>query len=558
MINYIVIAFLLLMAWFWSGQGLLSSFIHLVLTIFAGVIALALWEPLVYGFLLHRMPETAWGTGLVALFVLALLGLRTVADKYVPGNVNHHNLVNKIGGGTLGFCSGVLTAGLLVIGLQMIGLPDLAGYAPFKLATTVTTARNTTVELQATQTMWVPVDTIAANFFSGLSAGSMSPVLSSADLAELHPNLAVEAAFFHVDAYVDNPGKRTLDPANVELLKDSSCVFAALPPSLTGKLDPSDQKRTVAIGTKITINVPGTSPASDGDGLFRISQSQVALLYNLPDDGGTGVSFPTAYIQNGVLVTFNTTNRALCDKDAATYHWVFQIPAKASPRFLRLKGLRVNLPDHLNTDSAVAERLIHSFNLPGTTEITGSTPGNSGAPGGPSGLPGGAAAKLVEVSDRLPWIVNRNIDTQNVTTQEDAISSGTGTFRQPRERVGSHLEISRLNHPKSMRIVRVNLGKKSGQSLLGRVMAFTATHTQPPVLIDAQGSKYFAIGWCIVRGAQFRLSFEPSQPLQALSQVLGAAGSDDPILLYYQVPVDTTLVTFEIGGQKQSLNITVK
>ena len=133
MLNILILLILAIMAWWWTSQGLFSGFIHLVCTIFAGAIALALWEPLVYGFLLSRMPEYAWGVGLLVPFAAALLLARTIADKTVPGNLSFHNIPDAVGGGFMGFCSAVLTAGFLVIGLQMIGLPDLLGYTAYRL-----------------------------------------------------------------------------------------------------------------------------------------------------------------------------------------------------------------------------------------------------------------------------------------------------------------------------------------------------------------------------------------------------------------------------------------
>ena len=45
-LNLFVIGIVLLIAYWWGSQGLFSSFLHLVATICAGAIALAVWEPL--------------------------------------------------------------------------------------------------------------------------------------------------------------------------------------------------------------------------------------------------------------------------------------------------------------------------------------------------------------------------------------------------------------------------------------------------------------------------------------------------------------------------------
>ena len=115
--NIVVIVFVLAMIFWWSQQGFFSAFIHLCLTIVAGTIALSIWEPLVLKFLIFRMPQYAWTVGLLAPFALLLFGLRFAADRLVPGNVQMMPLLSKALGGACGLGSGVLTAGLVFIGL---------------------------------------------------------------------------------------------------------------------------------------------------------------------------------------------------------------------------------------------------------------------------------------------------------------------------------------------------------------------------------------------------------------------------------------------------------
>src|SRR5688500_724868 len=103
MLSLIVIFFICAMIWMWANQGLFSALIHLILTIIAGCIAFMLWEPFVYGFLINRMQEQAWGLGLMIPFAVSLICLRTVFDKVVPGNVNFHNIADNVGGAVCGY-----------------------------------------------------------------------------------------------------------------------------------------------------------------------------------------------------------------------------------------------------------------------------------------------------------------------------------------------------------------------------------------------------------------------------------------------------------------------
>ena len=46
--NLLIVALIALIAYWWSSQGFVSGFLHLVCVICAGAFALALWEPLIY------------------------------------------------------------------------------------------------------------------------------------------------------------------------------------------------------------------------------------------------------------------------------------------------------------------------------------------------------------------------------------------------------------------------------------------------------------------------------------------------------------------------------
>ena len=134
-LNLLVIAFVLGMAYWYALQGLFTAFTHILVVIAAGSMALALWEPLVINFLAYRMPAFAWGVGLLAPFALLLIFLRLAVDRLVPMNLQFPNLANLIGGGVLGALSGVLTAGFLIIGIGFFPLPPRTlGYQPYVVA----------------------------------------------------------------------------------------------------------------------------------------------------------------------------------------------------------------------------------------------------------------------------------------------------------------------------------------------------------------------------------------------------------------------------------------
>src|SRR5690606_3531927 len=110
--------------------------LHLGLVIVSGAIALAVWEPMAY-WLLNTSAHAAfnaWGVSLLAPFGVALLLLRFAVDKLVPKNMHFPDLANKIGGGVLGALAAVLTAGIVVMGVNFLPLGSrIAGYEPYTI-----------------------------------------------------------------------------------------------------------------------------------------------------------------------------------------------------------------------------------------------------------------------------------------------------------------------------------------------------------------------------------------------------------------------------------------
>ena len=101
-LNLIVVAIVLLVAYMWTAQGFFSALIHLMCTIVAGAMAFALWEPLTYAFLLNATPSLAWTVGLVIPFVVFLVGLRVATDKLITRDVKMPGAVDFAGGGIAG------------------------------------------------------------------------------------------------------------------------------------------------------------------------------------------------------------------------------------------------------------------------------------------------------------------------------------------------------------------------------------------------------------------------------------------------------------------------
>lgn len=536
MLSIIVLLLVLAMAWVWSTQGLFSAFVHLVLTIIAGTIAFALWEPFVYGILLNRQPEQAWGLGLLLPFGLVLLILRIVFDKMVTGNLSFHNLVDKIGGGVLGFCSGVLTMGLCVIGIQMVGMPSIFEYQGFELTSSG--------EVQRKQSLWIPVDTVASGFFTTLSGGSMHPILGSASLRTHYPNLAQEASFYHQSPFWTSgleSSRRAMAGKALTLAGENYLALNEAPQGLKDSLQASGQT-VLIIGTQVTVQTNGDiRGAADQGGVFRVAPQQVELVADSRIEG-IQKFYPVGFILNGIFVPLAATGEFAWSGSAGTvtHHWVFKVPQGTQPMFLYVKRVRLDLRDvSASTDMAKADELIT-----GSPTVRVEDPEPTTSPAGP------VDEQIAVISAALPFQVNKNrVDPIAVKMEGNAIVSGEAKIVQNQEDrfAGGDLRLASFYHVPTARIVRVNLGLRKGQSLLGQVL-FAAQTVTVPVLVTESNQQIQPIGFTVHTNAQFRFKYDLSTPLRAISEIRPGDISDtEQVRLYYQVDMGQTVRDLKFG-----------
>src|SRR5207253_1984620 len=123
-----------------------------------------------------------WAISLVLPFAAALALIRVGFDKMIPWNVAVNDIANYIGGGVCGVISGIITAGILILGIGFLRIaPDEFGYQP--LAYTGTAVGRGSVERH--EKLWVPVDSITASLYQRLSVASFR---SAEPLAKWHPD----------------------------------------------------------------------------------------------------------------------------------------------------------------------------------------------------------------------------------------------------------------------------------------------------------------------------------------------------------------------------------
>ncbi len=107
-------------AFYQSVRGLFSAMLMTILTVICTLLAFGFYEPLARWLLYTRQPATADAIMLIALFVIPLLVLRLVFDKFIAQEISLGVWPDRIIGGALGLLTGILAAGVLTIAIQML------------------------------------------------------------------------------------------------------------------------------------------------------------------------------------------------------------------------------------------------------------------------------------------------------------------------------------------------------------------------------------------------------------------------------------------------------
>ena len=265
--NVLLVSFLLLSIALWGHYGLFSGFLHLLVTISCAALAFALWEPLVLGVLIHRMPFYAWGVGLLGPFVLLLVGARALQDNLVKLNMRFENLTNIVGGGFCGFLSGVLTSGLVIISVGLLPLgQSIFGYKPIDISP------DGTLEGRAGNGLLFPVDRWTASFFEALSDGAFHPT-GGTPLARYQPHLA-DRAVLNRTFPVSKHSSPTVHPDSITVEHVSSFGTADLTDLIGNTAD-----ATVPLLLVSTVwNAAAGKGTFDTDGRLRLAPSQIRLV----------------------------------------------------------------------------------------------------------------------------------------------------------------------------------------------------------------------------------------------------------------------------------------
>ncbi|MEM1445484.1 MAG: hypothetical protein AAGF84_05465 [Planctomycetota bacterium] len=548
-LNLLVIAFVVGMGVLWATYGLFSALIHLAMAIAAGAIAFAVWEPVTVNFLLPYIPHYAWSVGLILPFAVALLLLRIGADKLVTGNMKFPGLVDQILGGVVGAVSGVISAGVLIIGLSFLPMPlAFLQFQPYEVKA------NGTVDVYEgtdnSASLWIPVNQVVARLYNQLSVRGFS---SGRPMAQVQPDVLRTAGTFRLGRFYDENATLVAQPDTLSVAWTVT-HDGELPEGLdadTAQWLSTDAftktgDRIVVVNT-MWIDEPADNATFDSDNILRVPPYQAQLV---ADDGGTFERYlPVGWTKPSQIVAGREfwrveTNQSIASAltPPAEIAFVYAIPESAEPEFIELRNVRLPLNDDALPEGD--KPLLAALGTPAGTAVVEDAgpienPEAAEAIGEKVGFSNHEPIGL-EQTPRLPRPVSPN-DATGLDIQDGFVVGGKDRTDKSARGGASAGEIG---IPDALRPIRLSIRPLSAAGQVG----LGAGSTEAAIWLEAaNGSKFTAIGYSWMSGREQEIAVQTIERTTDLP--LNQFKDEDTLYLYFQVPPNIPLVKYHVGDQ---------
>ena len=247
-------------------QGLFSALIMAVLSMVAAVVALNYFE--VLAALLQRIGLQSYAPHsvcLVGTFTLCLLGLREVADRLIPGNMNFPMIIDRLGGAFFSLVASMTIAGVIALGFQ--ALPINAKFLTYNRQPNLQ-------DLNDAKGLFPNPDRFVASLMTQVSKYCFA---GTTGFAQPHPDFVQE---LYMNRLALDPGSRREAASNAIKIINAQLVTGNLRDDKGSLIESADE---VLVRVKIAIKSgsdtrKGDSGARDADGVIRFALGNVRLV----------------------------------------------------------------------------------------------------------------------------------------------------------------------------------------------------------------------------------------------------------------------------------------
>jgi len=566
--NIIVLIFVLSIGYAWMNRGAFSALIHLLCGLVAGAIAFSVWEPLALIFIgmspergfLSFLEGAAYGIALIVPFVVAFIILRKLTDKLIPNNINNAAAVDYGVGAICGLAVGVLSAGIMVIGIGTMRLStDFLGYRPLNYSTDRATGGGSLVQGDK---LWIPVDTLTAMVYGKLSTGTMS---TGEPLAKWYPELELVGTASRISPN-NGGGRNAISPDDFKI-KSTYIVgdpkgTTSLNELLVDIINDRPQKYVTIENESVPKGYlagyvvefePGAKERGKKGGQLIVSNGQYRLLVG-DKDGNTATAFPVAVISESSKPDmygrwrFDTPDvfiTSVGGKSRATMAFEFVVPEGYTPLAFQAKNIRVltdTLPDPVSF-ATPAQRdllvytgaLLRGDSFKARELITTDTVTFDPSERPKNGF--SMISKTIKLGKMMSTQVARRgftIDDKNQVVDGEGqwlVKTEVGRKNAP---MGKNLRVEKYAVADGQSLIRVDVGQNSPFGFLSDA-ARDAPLDQPILLIDTKGNEYEAVGFEYTDTENFHARLTRGSTINGIQDVPGitrSRGDQDLKLLF--------------------------
>lgn len=577
MLDAIVILLVLLLAYVWSARGWWSSFLHMLCVLVAGALALAFWEPLAMLLLGQEqqpgfITEIAWGVSLGIPFAIWLVLLRVACDKLIPANIALDGVANLVGGGLCGLITSTVSVGMILLSVGYLRLaPDFLGYA------NVEYQKGSLVRKTA---LIFPADTLTAGFYKALSNSTLVPP-DGESLGRWRPEFAIEGSLLRTN-YDDGKSWQAVPPGSFEVT--GRYTFAPSTPAelLNDSFEPRKLEFTAVDGTPVNVgqsqiegyvvNFKTAARETSGRVLVGTSQVQLVVQTNDNDPYSTISVLPCAVVSQAqgdkpALGRWRFESEKLFipsvgGRDDARMAFEFAVPKNARPIALYVKGLRVDV-QALKPSSTFTSQAARDSAIKGGSILTGgggASAGNIDWSKAPKVRLAAQSDDRIKVSNTFPLQVLLQKDLRKDLEIDDenrviggALSKFATNELRANQGLDRKLQIRQFYAGEDTVIVQVTVDKSNAEfGFLSSAMADVDT-SKAPVLLDASGAAFSAIGYVYANTTERWIYFNPQSPITSLSDkelpTISRAQPNQQLVLLYRVTQNIKLRGFAIGDK---------
>jgi hypothetical protein len=494
---------------------------------------------------------------LVLPFAVALFILRTIVDKILPANAQCDTAADYVGGGICGIMSGIVTAGIMLIGVSFLRVrPDWGGYQPASYSTG--SARGT---MERNKAMWAPwADRLTANLYTKLS---LTTLRTGEPLAKYYPDIVSAAGANRMT--FEGKGRTGLKKGAAQLvgwytIGDERSPFQV--PKSFDQLARDTRRDTIQkiadldgepilSGAVAGYIVSFTSKAFEGTGQVVVGSGNLRLVCESLEDESFTQVHPIAVISRVQDPTKIHYARFPFDNDDfyvtsvggqsnPVLGFEFPVPAGYRPLALYVKNYRFDVsglttPIGNFADPVARDAVLAGGKMAAMTDVGPIIDPNTGKQVEAGDQTTTFNEEPVRVTTALGYTIQKGTE-QGLTLSEKerggyTIESGEMKLHANRAagfgQVDRKLQIAEFGITDDTAMVQVDITPRMRREAFRNTFK-TIDRKQPVVLVDENGTRYEAVGFLYKESSIRWLRYTRGNPLRNLDEAAKPVTENNP------------------------------